>query len=966
MTQPDRSPCRQKARSGAETAIKTRPNNRMPVHVGLLVAALLLVGQSGAQAAAVIKRNTNSMLPTTNNWSAAPGAADTGVFTSAIAASNAVALALGGNLAIGGLVFSNNLSGPVTIAAGGTLTLNANAGNSLDLTTANQDVTIRCGIALGTNGAAWNVATGRVLVVGGVIANGAGGNGLVKDGAGTLVLGAANTFNNGTIIRAGTIVMSNGAAFASVIAPVGFNPGDSVVKWGIGITVDISSKLRIYDTKTTTVDLGGNNVTFASALPVAGTLRNGGLAKYGTGTLTLAGTNTYRGATTISGGKLVGVAGGSCTGSVVTVNAGKGNALGVRSADNTRSWTIAGLTFAPGVTALEFDFAGALSSNVPPLRVNGNVNFSEVAVNIKGPAVFAGRYPLMTWTGSQSGTVPDTATMPSASTGALSVSNATLYLTVSGPSLVVANVFASNMVLQRDVAVPIWGTANPGQTVTVTFAGQSRSATATANGSWRINLNPMPANADAQMLTVSSGGVDIVFTGVLVGDVWLCSGQSNMAYALAGHPMDAPAVSSANYPLIRYFTVANAASLTPVDDITVGRTWTACTSSSVSPLSAVAFYFAREIFTHTNVPLGLLWSSYGGTPSESWTSLQALTNMPELRAMVVQENLEYAQGTRSIQTTAATLFNAMIEPLIPYAMRGAIWYQGENNAGNVALCHQYRVLLPVMIADWRARWGLGDFPFYFQQLVNYGNNNWPHLREAQRMTLENTPRSGMAVGIDIGQVDNIHPTNKVDVGVRLAQWALARDYGRSVVASGPLCRDCAVEGSAIRVFFDYAETGLMVGQKVGTNAVQELVGGTLAAFEIAGTNASYVAASAVIDGATVLVSAPSVPRPVWARYGWTGNPPCNLYNHAGLPASPFRVTPDASVNTPMHMTGSAASLTIDAASNTTYWVDYKDNLGDPTWIPLLKPQTLNGAPVVVTNEAAALPYRFYRVTVAPY
>ena len=299
-------------------------------------------------------------------------------------------------------------------------------------------------------------------------------------------------------------------------------------------------------------------------------------------------------------------------------------------------------------------------------------------------------------------------------------------------------------------------------------------------------------------------------------------------------------------------------------------------------------------------------------------------------------------------------------------MRGAIWYQGEGNCLTVDQTLQYRVLLPTLIADWRARWGLGNFSFYIAQLANFNSQIWRQTRDAQLMTLRNTPNVGLGVNIDIGQYDNVHPTNKVDVGIRLAKWALAKDYGQNIVPSGPLCNHCTIEGSKIRVFFDYAETGLMVGQKVVTNAVQEIVGGTLATFEIGGADLHFVAANAVIDGTTVLVSSPSVSAPVWARYAWSANPACNFYNRAGLPASPFQVTTNAHLSTPITVTNNVVTIPMTVANSSTYWIDYRDNLNSSNWTSLIMPRTSTGAVFVVTNVVSGVSQRFYRVNQVPW
>jgi len=558
-----------------------------------------------------------------------------------------------------------------------------------------------------------------------------------------------------------------------------------------------------------------------------------------------------------------------------------------------------------------------------------------------------------------------------------------------GNETTLAAVFANNMVLQAGMAVPVWGVDVPGQAITVTFGGQTKTTTTGPDGKWMVRLDSMAVNATPQNLIVA-GSAQRVLTNVVVGEVWLASGQSNMWFPMVP-PSPYPTIytneiAAANYPLIRHMSVVPSTSSNAVSDVQLWWAWQSCTPNNVANLSAVAYFFGQQLWTNLNVPIGIIESAYGGSSAESWTSLTALDAIPELQTMANQELAAYNQGGGLAYDTPGMCYNAMIQPLIPYAMRGVIWYQGEANAGSPAQANQYRVLFPTLIADWRSRWQQDNLSFYFVQLANYQwptyTDNWPYTREAQALALKTATNTGMAVAIDIGDyvgdyygdnnvTNTIHPRNKKDVGQRLALWALAKDYGSNVVCSGPLFKqNYTIETNRIRLFFDYAETGLMVGQKIGANPVAEVVGGTLNWFEIAGTNLQYVPASAQIDGQMVLVSAPSVPNPVTARYAWAGCPTnCNLYNRAGLPAAPFRIWVNTNPPTGLRLSlsNSLANLAISVPSGLTCWLESADTLTAPVWTPLTLPQTANGSllslqdPLSVSGRAQ----RFYRMSQVP-
>jgi sialate O-acetylesterase len=514
--------------------------------------------------------------------------------------------------------------------------------------------------------------------------------------------------------------------------------------------------------------------------------------------------------------------------------------------------------------------------------------------------------------------------------------------------------------------VPVWGTALPGQSVTVAFGGQTKTTTAGADRKWLVRLDAMAANTNSQNLTITiAGSTTNTYTNVLVGEVWLAAGQSNMVLPLQSMTNATAEIASANYPLMRRFAVpnANGGSIMPVWQIS-STPWEICSPTTAPNWSGAAYFFARNLFANLNVPIGILQSAVNGTTAESRTSFEALEAVPELKTMADQQLEQYYQGNAVIGSTATGLFNTMIWPLIPFGIRGAIYYQGEANSATQDRCQQYRVLLPTMIQDWRSRWQQADFPFYIVQLPNYSSMLWPYLREAQMLTLQTVTNTGLAVIIDVGDPTVLHPTDKQDVGARLANLALNRNYGfTNVVASGPIFRTYAIEGGQIRLYFDYADGGLMIGQKNGLASVQELVGVAPLWFEIAGTNQTYYPATAYIDtNNTVVVSSPSVPNPTLARYAWTANPQgTNLYNRAGLPASPFRIP--AWTNAPpiasLQLNGGNMQSACVVPTNVTWWVEFNDNLAGTSWTPMVLPQTGTGAVQTVTEPINGRAQRFY-------
>jgi sialate O-acetylesterase len=626
-------------------------------------------------------------------------------------------------------------------------------------------------------------------------------------------------------------------------------------------------------------------------------------------------------------------------------------------------------------------------------------------------------------------------------------------------------IIGDNMVLQADMKVRLWGSASPGERVTVSFDSKSAQTTADQQGHWQTFIGPFKAGGPFE-LTIK-GSNTLTFNNVMVGEVWICSGQSNMEWPLVNAKGGADVMAQANYPEIHLFTVQKSTAVSPLDDLK-GH-WIVTTPESVGQFSAVGYFFGREIYERLRIPVGLIHTSWGGTPAEAWTSYDALASKPALTPITdrYQESLKslpqrqqdyeralaqweekniyadpgnkgealgyadfslkaadwqkmnlpqyfetaglnidgavwfrkaievpegwagkdlvlnltaiddydttYFNGTRvagvgketpdsygisrhytvpgslvhagrsviavrvfdsggnggfagagemslappgakenerinlagawdykvelglepkrpdwgsrpqapgpNNQNSPSVLFNAMIAPLTPYAIRGAIWYQGESNADRA---YQYRTLFPVMIRDWRRAWAEGDFPFYYVQLANWqpvkaepDESEWAELREAQTMTLRE-PGTGMAVIIDIGDANDIHPRNKLDVGHRLAVWALAQTYHQTVEYSGPLYESYSTEGDRIRIRFKHPA------------GLKTLDGKPPKSFAIAGADHNFYWADARIDGETIVVSSSKVKKPVAVRYAWADNPAVNLYNGAGLPASPFR------------------------------------------------------------------------------
>jgi sialate O-acetylesterase len=507
-----------------------------------------------------------------------------------------------------------------------------------------------------------------------------------------------------------------------------------------------------------------------------------------------------------------------------------------------------------------------------------------------------------------------------------------LYADVKMPSF-----FGDNMVVQRDIPLNVWGWASPGEKVTVSFAGQGKTATTDGNGKWIVKLDPLKASKESFELIVSSsiGNQQLKIKNVLVGDVWVCSGQSNMQMAVEDAANAKDEVASSKNPLVRHIAINYSISLYPQDDVPSSKFgWTVAGPQTTGKFTAAGYYFARDIVKETGVPIGLINASWGGTKIEPWTPAEAFRTIPELKDISEQVDLwipTTAAGRRSfgkyiedikawIPSAEAALkegkmtpslpsapgatntfhsptmiFNGTVNPLVKYGIKGVIWYQGEANGGEAEI---YANKMNALVSGWRAAWKQGDFPFYYVQLANFRTSNpdnpaggdiWTKTREAQLKTMSVVPNTGMAVTIDVGEAGDVHAKNKQDVGKRLAAWALAKDYGMSIVYSGPLYKEFKVEGNKIRISFDHVCGGLIFGKKAGLSPVKETPDEKLKWIAIAGDDKKWYWADAVIDGGTALVSSEKVQKPAAVRYAYAMNPDgANLYNKEGFPASPFR------------------------------------------------------------------------------
>jgi sialate O-acetylesterase len=515
---------------------------------------------------------------------------------------------------------------------------------------------------------------------------------------------------------------------------------------------------------------------------------------------------------------------------------------------------------------------------------------------------------------------------------------------LSGVNMVWADVklpaiFSHNMVLQQEVAAPVWGKADPGEKVTVSGFGQSVSTVADEHGKWRVKLAPMSVDNLPPMTLTVSGKNSITITNVLVGEVWLASGQSNMQMALRNVTNAAAEMAAANYPDVRTFAVRRRGGAPePIEDFE--GEWIVATTGGVERFSAVPYFFGRELREMIKRPIGVINSSYGGTAIEWWMRLESLMTDPQsakeaqyrikeladpvwIEAQYAKDQARYdkevetakAEGRRpqlgkpqrvgpDAKSRPGGLYNAMIHPLLGYGIRGFLWYQGEHNTYSA---EQYARLFPKMIADWRTQWGLGELPFYFVQLppisglqnepmLYHGVTLWAELREAQAKTLS-VPKTGMAVTIDTAADGDLHPKDKQVVGNRLARLAAHMVYGKQVACFAPMFKGIAHEGDALRLSFSPADGGqttiagadqLRLSFSHADGGLTTKDGAPIQGFAIAGQDRKFVWAEARIVGEQVVVSSPAVKEPVAVRYAWANHPVISLFNKQGLPLAPFR------------------------------------------------------------------------------
>lgn len=486
-------------------------------------------------------------------------------------------------------------------------------------------------------------------------------------------------------------------------------------------------------------------------------------------------------------------------------------------------------------------------------------------------------------------------------------------VTLAGAEVQPNSLFSDNAVLQRGKPLPVWGTAEAGETVTVSLQGCEAKTVADAAGKWLVKLPAMKAGGPYE-LTIAGPANTVKLSNVLLGEVWVCSGQSNMQFNLA-RAIDAEKyIPESADPGLRLFSVPLRHSDLPLDDC--HSKWVVAAPETVPGFSAVGYFFGQQLRQDLGVPVGLIHSSWGGTPAQAWTRWNTLNKIPELQhyywdyvnaCKAWPDNLEKWQEAvadwkvKAAEAKAAgkpaprqpgvpygpkhqsrpgALYRAMIYPLQPYAIQGAIWYQGESNAGRA---YEYRTLMPAMIQDWRDSWGQGDFPFLMVQLAPFmkiseqpTESAWAELREAQLLSTKALPNVGMAVITDVGEENDIHPRQKQPVGARLAYAAEHIAYGKKLTWSGPEYSHLRVDGSQARVFFDHTDGGLVAKD------------GPLTGFTICGPDHQFYNATARISGRTVVVCAPEVSEPVAVRFGWANFPVVNLWNQGGLPATPFR------------------------------------------------------------------------------
>ncbi|TWT72773.1 hypothetical protein Pla123a_40720 [Posidoniimonas polymericola] len=474
---------------------------------------------------------------------------------------------------------------------------------------------------------------------------------------------------------------------------------------------------------------------------------------------------------------------------------------------------------------------------------------------------------------------------------------------LSGVSLAevqLPNIFGDHMVLQRQQANRVWGKADPGEAVTVSIAGQEHQTKADDRGAWSVELDSMDAGGPHTLAVKGSNEISIA--DVLVGEVWICSGQSNMEWSMQNsYDFDLEKLA-ANNPNLRMINYPNVGVQEPIFSHKNSK-WMVCSPDTLGNFSAVGYFFGKDLQATLDIPIGLVHDAWGGSACEAWINRAAIKEaghdgllkrweameleLEQLSAIEEptkkqQDRLDNLKRTMGGNSRPANIYNGVLKSHLGYGIRGAIWYQGESNAGRA---YQYRELFPLMISSWRKEWGQGDFPFYWVQLADFqgetdqpGDSDWAELREAQTMTLDALPNVGQAVIIDVGEGRDIHPRNKRDVGNRLARLALANEYGYDIASQSPRYKSMEKQDGKIVLSFDHVDGGLRafdVNQPVG--------------FSVAGEDKKFVWAEAkIIDGDRIEVWSPEVAAPAAVRYGWAANPEVNVYDGAHLPLTPFR------------------------------------------------------------------------------
>ena len=471
------------------------------------------------------------------------------------------------------------------------------------------------------------------------------------------------------------------------------------------------------------------------------------------------------------------------------------------------------------------------------------------------------------------------------------------------------NMFGDHMVLQQGRANPVWGWADAGEAVTVSIAGQTHKTVADADGTWRVNLDPMNVGP-VHSLTIK-GKNTVTFEDVLIGEVWICSGQSNMAFAMGSNYDGDLDILTAHFPNIRLISVPQVGTQEAKDNF--NGQWERCSPKTVASFSAAGYIFGRQLHQTLNVPIGLIDNAWGGSAAEAWIRRDVFSSDDRYAELMgkweqTERTFDYEKARATFQDRLkkwneggkkgnrpraprnpltgnqrpANIYNGVLHPSIGYGIKGAIWYQGESNAGRA---YQYRHLFPLMIQHWRDEWKQGAFPFYYVQLADFRAESanpqesaWAELREAQTMTMSKLPNTGQAVIIDVGEGRDIHPRDKTTVGKRLARWALARDYGVNISYRSPEYKSMEIKGNKATVSFNHVGRGLFsfdVNAPVG--------------FAVAGKDRKFVWANAKLVGKDkVEVWNDQVGAPVAVRYAWADNPVCTLFSREGLPATPFR------------------------------------------------------------------------------